>query len=135
MTNMRHGSLAAFMALLFAVAPAASIASGQAPTTDEPKRGYLDRQKAGSEEPSLGVKAFDLFLSRPTTLVASLVGTVGWIAALPFTATGLATTSVGDARKAMVDYPFKYTFTRPLGDFSERQEQVVETRYALDAGE
>jgi hypothetical protein len=127
MTNMRHGSLAAFMALLFAVACAASIASEEgAPTSDGPKMGYPDRQKGASEDPSLGVKAFDLFLSRPTTLVASLLGTVGWTAALPFTATGLATTSVGDARKAMVDYPFKYTFTRPLGDFSERQQQVVE---------
>jgi len=135
MTNSRHGLLAVLTALLITLAPLASLAAEEAAGTSEPEMGYFDRQETGTEDPSLGVKAFDLFLSRPTTLVASLVGTVGWIAALPFTATGLATTSVGEAREAMVDYPFKYTFARPLGDFSERKDQVVETRYAFDTTE
>ena len=55
---------------------------------------------------------FDLILLRPLGLVATVVGTAVFIVSIPFSALGGNT---GEAAKALVVAPAKYTFVRPLG--------------------
>jgi hypothetical protein len=56
----------------------------------------------------------DLVIVRPVGLVASVLGTAGFVISLPFT---LLSGSVGDSAHELVGKPFEYTFARPLGDF------------------
>lgn len=58
--------------------------------------------------------AVDLVLMRPLGIVATVVGTVGFVVALPFT---LPTGTTGDTAREWVAAPFEYTFNRPLGQF------------------
>ena len=57
----------------------------------------------------------DVVIARPACLLATLVGTVIFVVALPIAATS---GSVHDTADALVKQPAAATFTRPLGDFS-----------------
>ncbi|NMG49209.1 hypothetical protein GO613_13960 [Azoarcus communis] len=58
--------------------------------------------------------AVDLIVVRPLGLVATVIGTAGFILALPFT---LPTGTVGETAKEWIGDPLEYTFDRPLGEF------------------
>ncbi len=62
---------------------------------------------------------FDVLLVRPLSLATTVFGTAVFIVALPF---ALTSRSVGATADTLVATPFKYTFTRPIGDFSEQAE-------------
>jgi hypothetical protein len=104
--------------------------SGPGAAAEPPSDGYMESQSHSQEFPSRGVKVFDAVVVRPVMLVVTAVSSVVFVASLPFTATGVAGGDVGTARENLVSYPFDYTFTRPLGDFSEREERLRPSRYA-----
>lgn len=60
----------------------------------------------------------DVLLARPACLLATLVGSVVFVVALPFAATSGSVHATADA---LVRQPAAATFTRPLGDFSSLQ--------------
>lgn len=64
-------------------------------------------------EPSAESIVFDVLLVRPLGVAATAVGTVIFVAGLPFT---VPTMSVGTAAKKLVAEPFVFTFGRPVGD-------------------
>lgn len=104
--------------------------SGAGAAGTPPAGGYIERQSHSQEPPTTGAKALDAVVVRPVMLVVTVVSSVVFVASLPFTATGVAGGDVGTARENLIDYPFHYTFTRALGDFSEREDQVRPSRYA-----
>ncbi len=57
----------------------------------------------------------DVFIARPAGIVATILGTAVFIVALPFAA---LSRSVEPVAETLVVAPFKFTFTRPVGDFS-----------------
>jgi hypothetical protein len=59
----------------------------------------------------------DVLIARPVGLVSIVFGSVMYIVALPFS---IPSDSVDKAGKLLVADPFKYTFSRPLGDFDYR---------------
>lgn len=58
----------------------------------------------------------DVFIGRPLGIAATVVGTAIFIVALPFAA---LSGSVKPVARTLVAEPFKFTFTRPVGDFSQ----------------
>lgn len=64
------------------------------------------------ETPSAAAMVFDGLIVRPITLVATAVGTVIWVATLPFSLLG---GNAGDAAEVLVLEPAKATFIRCLG--------------------
>lgn len=68
-------------------------------------------------EDNPGTIIMDTVLARPVGLAAIVVGTAFFVVALPFTA---ASGSTAPTAQALIVEPFKYTFNRPLGDFSWR---------------
>lgn len=73
---------------------------------------------AQNREPVSGDRAtdmaVDLVVVRPLGIVATVIGTAGFILALPFT---LPTGSTGDTAHEWIGAPLEYTFNRPLGNF------------------
>ena len=69
---------------------------------------------SAGEEKSLEALA-DLSLVRPGCFVATVGGTALFIVALPFAA---MSKSVKKTAHALVVYPARATFTRPVGDFT-----------------
>ena len=65
------------------------------------------------ETVTAGSMTIDILLVRPLGIVATAVGTVVFVASLPFSLLG---GNVGKAGKALVVEPFSFTFNRPLGD-------------------
>jgi ABC-type molybdate transport system permease subunit len=61
----------------------------------------------------------DVLIVRPVGLAATVLGTALFIVALPF---AIASGSVGATACALVVMPCKYTFVRPIGDFSPEWE-------------
>lgn len=61
-----------------------------------------------------GDMAVDLVVVRPLGIVATVIGTAGFVLALPFT---LPSGSTEDTAREWIAAPFEYTFNRPLGDF------------------
>jgi hypothetical protein len=59
----------------------------------------------------------DILITRPVSLVATVVGTAVFIVALPI---AITSGSVGTTAQALVAAPFKYTFVRPIGDFGTK---------------
>jgi hypothetical protein len=59
----------------------------------------------------------DAVFARPLGLIAIVVGSVGFVVALPFT---LISGSVDSAANEMVKKPIAYTFKRPLGQLEEQ---------------
>jgi hypothetical protein len=57
----------------------------------------------------------DVIIGRPAGIVATILGSAVFVLALPFAALSGSVESV--AQTLVVD-PFKFTFTRPVGDFS-----------------
>jgi hypothetical protein len=58
----------------------------------------------------------DVVVVRPLGLVTTVVGAVLTVVALPFT---IPSGSVEKSAHELIVRPAEYTFTRPLGDFSE----------------
>ena len=58
----------------------------------------------------------DLFIARPFTFAATIVGAALWVVTLPVT---IPTKTHHDALDVMVKTPSRLTFQRELGDFSE----------------
>ena len=58
----------------------------------------------------------DIFIARPFTFAATLLGGCIWTIALPIT---VPTHTSGDSLDALVKHPWQVTVDRPLGDFSE----------------
>ena len=71
---------------------------------------YIDK-----EGPDAGKMTADLFLVRPLGIISTLLGTAVFVASLPFSALG---NNVGEAGYKLVAEPAKFTFKRPIGDFS-----------------
>lgn len=63
----------------------------------------------------------DVAAVRPMTLVASGVGLVAWIFALPFT---IPAGNYDQLGQAIVADPLEYTFMRPVGNFSVEAKPV-----------
>ncbi len=61
----------------------------------------------------------DVIVMRPLGLVATVMGTVLTVVALPFT---IPSGSVESSARELILRPADYTFRRPLGDFGERDE-------------
>ena len=61
-----------------------------------------------------GQMAGDALVARPLGLCATVIGGALFVISLPFSLLGGNT---GDAYNYLLADPFKYTFTRPLGDF------------------
>jgi hypothetical protein len=72
---------------------------------------------AAKAHSSNGTKTVDAVVVRPITFISSVFSAGAFILALPFAALDPAM-DVQKTRETMVDYPFGYTFQRPLGDFS-----------------
>lgn len=58
--------------------------------------------------------AVDLVVVRPLGIVATVIGTAGFVLALPFT---LPSGSTGDTAREWIGAPLEYTFNRRLGEF------------------
>ncbi|HEB94911.1 MAG TPA: hypothetical protein ENI96_00600 [Sedimenticola thiotaurini] len=71
------------------------------------------------EGPSGGHMFLDAVVVRPLTLLMSAAGAVTWVVTLPFT---IPADSAGEAGRAWVAGPLKYTFMRPLGEMEEGVE-------------
>jgi len=65
------------------------------------------------DAPSAEAMALDLFISRPLSLVGTVLGTAVFIVALPFNA---LTLNFADPARRLIVEPAKYTFVRKLGD-------------------
>ena len=61
----------------------------------------------------------DVLIVRPVALVGTLLGTALFVVALPFS---IPSGSVKMTANKLIVAPFKYTFTRPLGEFDEIRE-------------
>ena len=70
----------------------------------------------GSDEMNVPV---DVLIIRPATLVGTVVGTALFVVALPFS---IPSGSVKKTANTLIVEPFKFTFTRPLGEFDEIRE-------------
>ena len=75
------------------------------------------------ETPSAAAMAFDGLLIRPLTLVATAVGTVIWVATLPFSLLG---GNAGEAADVLVLEPAAATFLRCLGCTSSGYKTELE---------
>lgn len=73
---------------------------------------------SASEDNDGFIVGVDTLLVRPFGLAATLIGTAIFIVALPFS---IPTGSTGKAADKLVADPFRYTFTRPLGNFKNRK--------------
>ena len=63
--------------------------------------------------PSAGAMAADLLVVRPVSLVAAVLGTGLFIVQLPLSA---IQGEIRDPARKLVADPWRYTFTRPLGE-------------------
>ena len=72
----------------------------------------------GGEEWSsrMAATSTDLFIARPFTFAATIIGSALWFVTLPIT---LPTKTHKDALDVMVTTPARFTFQRELGEFSE----------------
>ncbi|WP_293373648.1 hypothetical protein [Nevskia sp.] len=85
-----------------------SLAAATASAQDS--SGY-EETTAGS--PSAAAMTVDLLVARPLGLVATVLGTVVFVASLPFQALA---GNVSDPARKLVAEPAKFTFVRPLGE-------------------
>lgn len=69
---------------------------------------------ASAEYPAYCVA--DAFIERPVGMVLTISGVGLFVATLPFSVLG---GNAGEACSKLVERPFKYTFSRPLGRFEE----------------
>lgn len=107
--------LAAFLILATSLAQAAE----SYPLEPHPEKPYSNREPYSEElypnrEPSAAELITDVVIVRPLGIVATVVGAVFYVIALPFS---LPSGSADQAAEALVKDPAKYTFQRPLGNF------------------
>ncbi len=76
----------------------------------------IQRSVEGADAPMM---IADVIIARPVGLVSTVVGTALFIVALPFT---IPSSSVAPVARALVAAPFKFTFKRPVGDFSSLEQ-------------
>ena len=69
---------------------------------------------AFAEDPPAGVIAADVLFVRPVSFVASILGSVFFVIALPVS---IPSGSVDVVARKMIVEPWKYTFSRPVGEF------------------
>lgn len=69
------------------------------------------------DKPSAGEMFGDLLFVRPMMILVTAVGTVTYVASLPFSLLGGNTDEVA---RVLVVEPAKYTFIRPLGDIRQK---------------
>lgn len=72
--------------------------------------GYEDTRGGA---PSAAAMTVDLLVARPLGLAATVIGTVVFVASLPFQALA---GNVADPAKQLVAEPARFTFVRPLGE-------------------
>ena len=108
----------AALALVVVLAPVARAAAETMTTTTTTSIYQLPSQEVTlDDQHSTGpAMVLDLVLVRPLGLVATVVGTVFFVAGLPFAA---ATRSIPEAGHYLVKEPAWFTFQRPLGDLSD----------------
>jgi|TARA_B100000029_G_scaffold511234_1_gene604718 hypothetical protein len=77
-----------------------------------------EQLKANPAGSGSGVPAIvaDVFIARPLGIMATLAGSALYVVSLPFTVPARGTEQ---AKRVLVDYPFHYTFSRPLGEFHD----------------
>jgi hypothetical protein len=80
-------------------------------------------QYSDNVQPTGEAMAGDLMAARPLGLVATILGTATFLAALPFT---ILSGSVGSSAKVLIVEPFQYTFTRPLGQSQAKPLEEVQ---------
>lgn len=61
----------------------------------------------------------DVLITRPAGVAAIVLGTAVFIVALPIS---LSSGSAGTTARTLIVTPCKYTFVRPIGDFSAKWE-------------
>ena len=88
-----------------------------------------------NRKPPTVTKFFDAIIVRPVMTAVTVISSAVFLGYLPFTTSGVAGIDTATASDNLVVYPFNYTFRRPLGDFSESDELVRESRYAPDRRE
>jgi hypothetical protein len=69
------------------------------------------------EDPSGGMMLADFIFVRPIGIAATAIGSIFYVVSLPFSLLG---GNPGEAGNALVKEPAAYTFSRPLGEFPER---------------
>ncbi len=72
-----------------------------------------DSSNTADNAPSGAAMLVDLVVARPLGLVTTLLGTVVFVAGLPFE---LLAGNVSDPARRLVGDPARFTFTRPLGE-------------------
>ncbi len=107
-----------------------SYANAEQKFYDRPKYDPISQEV--NREPPTTTKVFDAIIVRPVMTAVTVISSAVFLGYLPFTASGVAGIDTSTASDNLVVYPFNYTFRRPLGDFSESEEVVKESRYALD---
>ncbi len=65
-------------------------------------------------DPAAGVIAVDVLVVRPISFVGSILGTVFFVVALPVS---IPSGSVDVVARKMIVEPWKFTFSRPIGEF------------------
>ncbi len=103
MHSFKKQSIALLMAIMLFAAPLSAMAQS-------------DGTQQALDDPQINALSMvgDAVVARPLGLVATVAGFGLFIVASPF---ALISGSAGDAWDAMVTYPAKFTFTRPLGEF------------------
>ncbi len=71
-----------------------------------------------ADDPSVPNVIMDVVLVRPAGLAAMVVGGAAYIVTLPFAATSR---TVKPVSRTLLAGPFKFTFERPVGDFSSME--------------
>lgn len=71
-----------------------------------------------TEEPTAGEMMFDGVVVRPLMLGGTIIGAAIFVATLPFS---IPAGGVSGAGRKLIAEPAGYTFTRPFGDFQERE--------------
>lgn len=67
-------------------------------------------------EPSAPAVVMDVLVIRPLGIASIVLGSAVFVVALPFT---IPAQGVGTAAKKLIVEPFKFTFTRPIGETRE----------------
>ncbi len=69
---------------------------------------------AFADDPAAGVIVADVLVVRPISFVGSILGTVFFVVSLPVT---IPSRSVDVVARKLVVEPWKFTVTRPVGEF------------------
>lgn len=84
------------------------------------------------EEPGPLAVAVDAVVVRPASLVVTVLGAGLFVVALPFS---VPSKSVGKTANALIGYPGRMTFVRPLGDLDSLEFPEQGTARSEDSGE